>query len=62
VRNVTGTQTGEQPKNRMVVLRGVAQMVEGDDALLVDIPIPSQAPTGREIAVTWEVRIKEEAS
>ena len=58
---VTGTQTEDEPENRMVVLRGVAKMVEGDDALLIDIPVPSQVPDGREISIKWEVKLTEEA-
>lgn len=57
--DVVGNQTSEEVAERQVVLRGTSQMVEGDENLLVTIPVDSQAPTGRFLDMTWTVIIME---
>ncbi len=60
--NVTGIQ-GEREEDdlseKRFILRGTAQMFKGDDELIIQIPMDSDAPTGRTINGRWKLRIKE---
>jgi len=56
---VTGTQTNQEPRKRRVVLRGTAQMFEGDDSITVAIPPNVQAAAGRQLLAKWTARLKD---
>lgn len=58
---VVGTQSSESVNERGVVLRGTALLVPGDVQLSVPIPTEHQAVTGRQLEITWEVELDEEA-
>lgn len=45
--------------NKRVHLKGTAQMFEGDDELLIEIPTIEQAADGRELLVKWRVVLVE---
>ncbi len=59
--SVKGTQTerGEESREKQVVLKGTARMVEGDDQLLIVLPIEDEVPVGRLAKGRWKVTIKE---
>ncbi len=57
---IVGTQTADEEKERMVTLKGTAQMNPGDEVLQIDIPPENQAPTGRVLEIRWEVKLIEQ--
>ncbi len=54
------TQPSEEDRiNKLIHLKGTAQMFEGDDELIIQIPAIEQAADGRELTVKWAVRLVE---